>query len=35
MEKYQELYEILRKEMKPALGCTGPIGICICGRSGL
>ncbi|WP_071431414.1 L-serine ammonia-lyase, iron-sulfur-dependent, subunit alpha [Angelakisella massiliensis] len=28
MEKYQELYEILRKEMKPALGCTGPIGIC-------
>ena len=28
MDKYQELYEILRKEMKPALGCTGPIGIC-------
>lgn len=28
MDKYQELYEILRKETKPALGCTGPIGIC-------
>lgn len=28
MEKFQELYEILRKEMKPALGCTGPIGGC-------
>lgn len=28
MEKFQELYDILRKEMKPALGCTGPIGGC-------
>lgn len=28
MEQYQELYDILRKETKPALGCTGPIGIC-------
>lgn len=28
MEKFQELFEILRKEMKPALGCTGPIGGC-------
>lgn len=28
--KYEELYEILRKEIKPALGCTGPIGICYC-----
>lgn len=28
MEQYQELFEILRKETKPALGCTGPIGIC-------
>ena len=25
MERYQELYDILRKETKPALGCTGPI----------
>ncbi len=24
----QELYDILRGEVKPALGCTGPIGIC-------
>lgn len=24
----QELLEILRKEVKPALGCTGPIGVC-------
>ena len=24
----QELYDILRSEVKPALGCTGPIGIC-------
>lgn len=28
MEKFQELYEILCSETKPALGCTGPIGIC-------
>lgn len=28
MEKFQELYEILQKEVKPALGCTGPIGGC-------
>ena len=28
MEKFQELYGILQKEMKPALGCTGPIGGC-------
>ena len=28
--KNEELYEILRKEVKPALGCTGPIGICYC-----
>lgn len=28
MEKMKELQEILRKETKPALGCTGPIGIC-------
>lgn len=28
MDRYQELYEILCKETKPALGCTGPIGIC-------
>lgn len=27
-EKYQELVSILRKETKPALGCTGPIGYC-------
>ena len=26
----QELYNILRSEIKPALGCTGPIGICYC-----
>lgn len=26
----QELYDILRSEIKPALGCTGPIGICYC-----
>lgn len=25
---YDELLEILHKEVKPALGCTGPIGIC-------
>lgn len=25
---YQELLSILHKEVKPALGCTGPIGIC-------
>lgn len=23
-----KLYEILREEIKPALGCTGPIGVC-------
>ena len=28
MDKFQELYGILQKEMKPALGCTGPIGGC-------
>ena len=28
--KNEELYTILRKEIKPALGCTGPIGICYC-----
>lgn len=28
--KHEELYNILRKEVKPALGCTGPIGICYC-----
>lgn len=28
MEKFQELYGILQKEVKPALGCTGPIGGC-------
>ena len=28
MERYQELLDILRRETKPALGCTGPIGIC-------
>lgn len=27
-ETYQELLSILHKEVKPALGCTGPIGIC-------
>ena len=26
-EKYSQLSEILKKEIKPALGCTGPIGI--------
>ncbi len=26
----QELFDILRSEIKPALGCTGPIGICYC-----
>ncbi len=26
----QELYDILRSEIKPALGCTGPIGVCYC-----
>lgn len=25
-----ELYQILREEIKPALGCTGPIAICFC-----
>lgn len=25
-----ELYNILREEIKPALGCTGPIAICFC-----
>lgn len=25
-----ELYNILRAEVKPALGCTGPIAICFC-----
>lgn len=28
--KHRELYEILRKEIKPALGCTGPIAVCYC-----
>ncbi len=28
MEKFEELYAILQKEVKPALGCTGPIGGC-------
>ena len=28
--KYTELYDILRAEIKPALGCTGPIGVCFC-----
>ena len=28
--KNEELYGILAKELKPALGCTGPIGICYC-----
>lgn len=27
-ETYQELASILKSEVKPALGCTGPIGIC-------
>lgn len=27
-ETYQELLDILNREVKPALGCTGPIGIC-------
>lgn len=26
----QQLLDILRSEIKPALGCTGPIGICFC-----
>lgn len=26
----QTLYDILLSEIKPALGCTGPIGICYC-----
>ena len=26
----RELYQILREEVKPALGCTGPIAICFC-----
>ena len=25
-EKFKQLSEILRNEIKPALGCTGPIG---------
>ena len=25
-----ELLQILRSEIKPALGCTGPIGVCYC-----
>lgn len=25
----QELLEILREELKPALGCTGPLGVCL------
>lgn len=28
--KDTELYHILRSEIKPALGCTGPIAICFC-----
>lgn len=28
--KHRELYEILREEIKPALGCTGPIAVCYC-----
>lgn len=27
-ERFQELHFILRSELKPALGCTGPIGAC-------
>lgn len=27
---HTELYNILRNEIKPALGCTGPIAICFC-----
>lgn len=27
---YRELLRILRSEVKPALGCTGPIGVCYC-----
>ncbi|MFR5600949.1 MAG: L-serine ammonia-lyase, iron-sulfur-dependent, subunit alpha [Lachnospiraceae bacterium] len=27
-KQFQELHDILRKETKPALGCTGPIGSC-------
>ena len=25
---YQEILKVLRSEVKPALGCTGPIGVC-------